>query len=54
MRIIAVDDEKLALEGLMTEIALAAPEAEINGFRGGKAALEYCAGFKEKRRAAEG
>ncbi|MBR1914779.1 MAG: response regulator [Lachnospiraceae bacterium] len=47
MRIIAVDDEKLALEGLMTEIALAAPEAEINGFRGGRAALEYCAGLKE-------
>jgi two-component SAPR family response regulator len=44
MRIIAVDDEKLALEGLMTEIALAAPEAEINGFRSGKAALEYCEG----------
>lgn len=31
----------------MTEIALAAPEAEINGFRGGKAALEYCARLKE-------
>ncbi len=42
MKIIAVDDEKLALEGLMTEIALAAPEAEINGFRNGKDALAYC------------
>ena len=42
MKIIAVDDEKLALEGLMTEIALAAPEAEINGFRSGREALSFC------------
>jgi two-component SAPR family response regulator len=41
MKIIAVDDEKLALEGLMTEIALAAPEAELNGFRTGKDAVAY-------------
>ncbi len=46
MKIIAVDDEKLALEGLMTEIALAAPEAEINGFRSGGDALSYCDGQK--------
>ena len=32
MRIIAVDDEKLALEGLMTEIALASPDSEVRGF----------------------
>ena len=44
MKIIAVEDEKLALEGLMTEIALAAPDAEISGFRSGGDALEYCAG----------
>ena len=44
MKIIAVDDEKLALEGLMTEIALAAPEAEINGFRSGREVLSYCEG----------
>lgn len=42
MRIIAVDDEKTALEGLMNELALAAPEAEINGFRSGREALSYC------------
>ncbi|MBQ7583429.1 MAG: response regulator [Lachnospiraceae bacterium] len=44
MIIIAVDDEKLALEGLMTEIALAAPEAELNGFRSGREALSFCSG----------
>ncbi|MBQ9566487.1 MAG: response regulator [Lachnospiraceae bacterium] len=44
MKIIAVDDEKLALEGLMTELALAAPEAEINGFRRPADAIEYCKG----------
>jgi len=42
MTIIAIDDEKLALEGLMTEIALAAPEAEIHGFRNGVDALSFC------------
>ncbi len=42
MRIIAVDDEKLALEGLVTELTLAEPEAEIKGFRNGKDALDYC------------
>ncbi len=41
MRIIAVDDEKLALEGLVTEIALAVPEAEINGFRNGRDAVSF-------------
>ncbi len=44
MNIIAADDEKLALEGLMTEIALAAPDADIAGFRNGKECLEYCDG----------
>ena len=42
MTIIAIDDEKLALEGLVTEIALAAPEAEIHGFRNGAEALAFC------------
>ena len=42
MTIIAIDDEKLALEGLMTEIALAAPEAEVHGFRNGATALSFC------------
>ena len=32
MRIIAVDDEELALERLMTAIQQAAPEAELHGF----------------------
>ncbi|MBO5552122.1 MAG: response regulator [Lachnospiraceae bacterium] len=44
MKIIAVDDEKLALEGLMSEIALVVPDAEINGFRNGRDALNYCEG----------
>ncbi|MCR4657912.1 MAG: response regulator [Lachnospiraceae bacterium] len=42
MRIIAVDDEKLALEGLMTEIALASPDAELRGFRKPVEALNWC------------
>ncbi len=42
MRIIAVDDEKLALEGLMTEIALASPDSEVRGFRRPEEALEWC------------
>lgn len=47
MTIIAIDDEKLALEGLVTEIALAAPEAEIHGFRNGTEALAFA---REKER----
>ncbi len=42
MTIIAIDDEKLALEGLLTEIALAVPEAEVHGFRNGAEALAFC------------
>ena len=42
MTIIAIDDEKLALEGLVTEIALAAPEAEVHGFRNGAETLAFC------------
>ena len=33
MKIIAVDDEKIALQGLLASIQKAAPEAEIHGFR---------------------
>lgn len=33
MKIIAVDDEKIALLGLLDSIAKAAPEAEVRGFR---------------------
>ena len=32
MKIIAVDDELIALEGLMDVISEAAPDAELNGF----------------------
>ena len=41
MRIIAVDDEKIALEGLMRVLEKAAPEEEIHGFRKGSVALDY-------------
>ena len=40
MRILAVDDEKLSLEGLVTAIRLASPEAEIRGFSDGDEALQ--------------
>lgn len=40
MKIIAVDDERLALESLVATIRRAAPEAEIEGFRSGEEALE--------------
>ena len=33
MKIIAVDDEKIALQGLIASIQKAAPDAEIHGFR---------------------
>ena len=33
MKIIAVDDEKIALQGLLLSIKRAAPEAEVLGFR---------------------
>ena len=32
MKIIAVDDERIALEGLLDVISEAAPDAELNGF----------------------
>ncbi len=41
MNIIAVDDEKLALEALMKSIVKAAPEAGLHGFRSPEAVLEY-------------
>ena len=39
MKIIAVDDERLALESLVATIRRAAPEAEVEGFRSGEEAL---------------
>ena len=41
MRIIAVDDEKIALEGLLNILKKVAQGEEIQGFRFGKKALEY-------------
>ncbi len=41
MRILAIDDEKLALESLMDAIRAEEPDAEIRGFRYADDALEY-------------
>lgn len=41
MTIIAVEDEKLALEGLMRSICAAAPEADVRGFRDPGEALRF-------------
>ena len=41
MRIIAVDDEKLALDALLGSIRKAAPEAEIDGFKDAAEALNF-------------
>lgn len=41
MRIIAVDDERIALEGLMSSIKKVVPEEEIHGFRSSNEALEF-------------
>ena len=41
MKIIAVDDERIALEGLLDVIAEVAPDAEINGFEYPEDALDF-------------
>ena len=41
MKIIAVDDERIALEGLLDVIAEAAPGAELNGFEYPEDALAF-------------
>ena len=41
MKIIAVDDEKIALQGLLLSIRRAAPEAEVQGFRRAADAIAY-------------
>ena len=41
MRIIAIDDEDIALQGLVASIRKAAPDAQVEGFRKPKLALEY-------------
>ena len=43
MRMIAVDDEKPALQGLMATIRQVDPEAQVTGFRDAKAAIDYVA-----------
>lgn len=44
MEIIAVDDEKIALDGLVEGINKVVPDARVQGFRSGRAALEYVKG----------
>ena len=41
MKIIAVDDERIALEGLLDVISAAVPDAEINGFEYPSDALDF-------------
>ena len=41
MKIIAVDDERIALEGLLDVIAEAAPDAQLNGFEYPEDALDF-------------
>lgn len=41
MIILAIDDEEIALKGLMSSIEKAAPDAEVVGFRKSRQALEY-------------
>ncbi len=41
MTIIAVDDEKLALEAMMKTIVKAAPQARVHGFRSPDAVIDY-------------
>ena len=41
MKIIAVDDERIALEGLLDVIREAAPEAELSGFEYPEDALDF-------------
>lgn len=41
MRIIALDDEKIALEGMMDIMKEVVPDAEVHGFRNSSEALEY-------------
>ena len=43
MKIIAVDDERIALEGLMDLIQEVVPDAELNGFEYPEDALEFVA-----------
>ena len=44
MRILAVDDEKIALEGLVDAIRDAMPTAAVSGFRDAKEAIQFAGG----------
>ena len=44
MKIIAVDDERIALDGLLDVISEAAPQADLNGFEYPEDALAFVAG----------
>lgn len=46
MRILAVDDERLALEGLLEAIQGAVPDAEIQGFRSAEDALVFAQNYE--------
>ena len=46
MRIIAVDDERLALEALIDSIETAVPDALVRGFRDPAAALDFLGGHR--------
>lgn len=41
MKIVCVDDEKLALEGMMSSIKKVEPDAEVNGFLTPREAMEF-------------
>ena len=41
MRIIAVDDERLALEALVSSIVKAVPDAAVHGFRDPAEAMDF-------------
>ncbi|MCR4674627.1 MAG: response regulator [Lachnospiraceae bacterium] len=43
MQILAVDDEKIALEGLVASIEKVVPDADVAGFRRGDLAMEFAA-----------
>lgn len=48
MRILAVDDEKLILEGMLEELRKVFPEGELEGCTEGKEAMEYLKSITEQ------
>lgn len=41
MNVVAVDDEKIALEGLISVISKVVPQCQVHGFKSGNEALKY-------------